>query len=177
LGGWIWRDLRNQQFGPRLGDYSRNWSSVLSAKIIGWVMIPVVLFAGVYLTLGIFSAYTWESLQFSPGRILPFVLLVICLFPYFLTDEFIFRRMSIWGGYWLGLASKIGLLVVLFGAVRLSPTDLGFLTIILPVLAMLFVGFGLFSIWLYWLGRDFITTAVVQTLLFAWILSCFFPLI
>jgi len=177
FGLWLWRDLGNQQFGPRPADYSRSWSSVLSAKIVGWGLVPLVLFAGVYLTLGLFSAFTWESLQFSLSRILPFLILAVCLFPYFLTNEYIFRRMSIWGGYWLSLVSKLGVLIVLFGAVLLSPADLGFLTILLPVLALLFTVFGLFSIWLYWLGRDFITTAVLQTLLFAWIISCFFPLI
>jgi hypothetical protein len=175
--GWlIWWHSR-QRYGPRFEDYSRYWGGVITTKTLAWLLAPGLLFACVYFGLGLFSAATWESLQFTPGRVLPFIVLALCLFPYFMADEYVFRRMSIWQGYFLSLLGKVGLLAILVLAVLLSPSQLGFLMILLPVLAILYVIFGLFSIWLFWLGRDFVMVAVLQTLLFAWVISGFFPLI
>jgi hypothetical protein len=175
--GWLrWYQSR-QRFGPRFEDYSRYWGGVILTKLTVWGLLPAGLFTLVYFTLGWFSANSWESLQFSPTRIIPFIGLVLCLLPYFLADEYIFRRMQTWRGYFLGLGSKIGLFVVLFGAVMLSPAQLGFLIIILPVLLLLFAVFGLVSLWLFWLMHDFVTNAVLQTLIFAWVIACFFPVV
>ncbi|NWJ48350.1 MAG: alpha/beta fold hydrolase [Chloroflexi bacterium] len=175
--GWLRWYQNRQRFGARFEDYSRYWGGVILTKLTVWVLLPAGLFALVYFTLGWFSANSWESLQFSPARIIPFIGLVLCLLPYFLADECIFRRMPTWRGYFLGLGSKIGLFAVLFGAVMLSPTQLGFLIIILPVLFLLFAVFGLVSLWLFWLMHDFVTNAVLQTLIFAWVIACFFPVV
>jgi pimeloyl-ACP methyl ester carboxylesterase len=174
-GLWFW-DVRKPPLGTaRLSDFCYNFKAVITTKVLAWLIVPVGSFVIFYATFGLFSSFTWLNLQFNGVRLWAMVVMVVCLLPFFLADEFIFRRITNWKGYFLGLISKIGLVAVLFGAILLNPT-LGFLSILIPMMALLFIIFGFFSLWLFWLGHDFVISGVLQALLFSWIISAFFPI-
>jgi pimeloyl-ACP methyl ester carboxylesterase len=174
-GLWF-RDVRNPKLGTaRFSDFCQNFKSVITTKFLAWVIIPLGLFVIFYESFGLFSSFTWLNLQFNGIRLLSMMVMVICLLPFFLADEFIFRRITNWRGYFLGLISKLGLMAVLFGAILLNPS-LGFLSILIPMMALLFIVFGFFSLWLFWLGNDFVISGVLQALLLSWIISGFFPI-
>jgi pimeloyl-ACP methyl ester carboxylesterase len=172
LAGLFWME-RRAPLAP-LTAYSQTANRANWQKIAAWGLLPGVLFSLFYFTFGGFSAYTWSNFPLTLLRLPGFAVLVLCVFPYFAADEFIFRRMSVAGGYFAGLLSKAGIVAALFGAILLNPT-LSFMFIVLPLLLIVNGLFAFFSIWLHRLTRDFLVGAILQSLLFAWLIAGFFP--
>ncbi len=160
----------------KLAQSSRAAQSDLGQKTMAWGVLPICLWAFVYATLGRFSHRTWNSFALTPTRARSMALITASMLPYFLADEFVFRRVGGWRGYGLSLLGKVGAVAALGLAVKLKP-ELGFLLILLPIMVLTFALFGLCSVWQYQQGHDFVTTGLFQTLIFAWMVSTLFPVI
>jgi pimeloyl-ACP methyl ester carboxylesterase len=160
----------------KLGQISSAASEGSGTKLKSWVGLPFGLWLFVYLTLGRFSHRTWSNFSLTPTRARAMALISLSILPYFTADEFVFRRMGGLKGYFLSFTGKLGVIAALVLAVRLRP-ELSFLMILLPVMVLTFAVFGLCSGWQFRQNYDFVTSAVFQTLIFAWMVSILFPVI
>lgn len=107
---------------------------------------------------------------------LPLVaVMAAALLPYFLIDEWLTRgAQPAAGAYPL---TKLLLLVSLSVAVALNLAELFFLIIIVPVILLLFVVFGLASRWIGQRCGQPLVPAVVNALLFGWLIAVSFPVV
>jgi len=111
----------------------------------------------------------------GPGRA-PLVLAMLCgTLPFFLGDEWATRGAG--AGRLAYPASKLAFLLSLALAVGLDFRRLFFLVIIVPVIALFFVVFGLFSAWIYRRTGNPFVAAVANAVVFAWAIGVTFPLL
>jgi pimeloyl-ACP methyl ester carboxylesterase len=160
----------------KLTEMAQGGQGGTAAKAKAWLALPFDMWLFTYLVLGRFSRRTWMGFTLTPPRRKAMALIVPAMLPYFLADEYVYRRVGGWKGYGLSMLGKLGVIAALLLAVRLKP-ELSFLVILLPVMLLTFALFGFYSLWQYQQGHDFVTTAVFQTLVFAWMVSTLFPVI
>ena len=111
----------------------------------------------------------------GPGRVV-LVLAMLCgTLPFFLADEWATRGAG--AGRFAYPASKIAFLLSLSLAVGLDLRRLFFLVIIVPVIALVFAVFGLFSAWIYRRTGHPLVAAVANAAVFAWAIGVTFPLL
>lgn len=143
------------------------------------VLIGVVLAAFLYFTLGQLATFAWERLDFTVPRLWRFAVIFVLILPLFLLDEGInrgYQEHSPLRAVLSSLLSKVLLLAGLFVALLLIP-GLDFLNIVLPILALLFLGLITFSFQLYRSGRATLAAAILGALLVAWCMATAFPMI
>jgi pimeloyl-ACP methyl ester carboxylesterase len=144
------------------------------------ILFGVVAFLFLYLTFGAATHRNWLYMLEGAGRLRWFAVVVLGISPFFIEDEKIARSMqedsSPMVSYFYSMAGKVCLLAVLLLAMVFpffrAPRFL--LTVSLPFLLLFFAIFQLCSVILYHFTRRVLTTAVFNTLVFAWLLTAAF---
>ncbi|HYK87187.1 MAG TPA: alpha/beta fold hydrolase [Acidobacteriota bacterium] len=141
------------------------------------IMIGVAAFLFLYLTFGAMTHRSWLYLLESAGRLRWLAVVAVGISPFFFEDEKAARSVqedsSPWGSYFYSLGGKVFILAALLLAIG-SPffrAPRFLLSVSFPFLVLLFAVFQLFSVALYHFTRRTMTTAVFNTLLFAWLLT------
>jgi pimeloyl-ACP methyl ester carboxylesterase len=144
------------------------------------ILFGVVAFLFLYLTFGAVTHRNWLYMLEGAGRIRWFAVVVLGLSPFFIEDEKIARSIqddsTPMASYFYSMAGKVYILAVLMIAMAFpffrAPRFL--LTIGFPFLVLFFAVFQLLSVILYYFTRRVLTTAVFNTLVFAWLLTAAF---
>ncbi len=142
------------------------------------LVVGILLAAFLYFTIGQISTFAWQRFTLSGLRFWRFAILFVLVLPIFLLDEGIsrgYQERGLWRAMLASLVFK-GLLVAgLVASIALIP-GLGFLSIVLAILVLLFVLLVLFCTQLYLSGRAAIAAAVLSALLIAWSMASSFPI-
>ncbi|HEY6408538.1 MAG TPA: hypothetical protein VIY29_13820, partial [Ktedonobacteraceae bacterium] len=142
------------------------------------IILGVLLALFLYLTLGQLVTFAWQRFTLTLPRLWRFVLIFVVIWPLFLLDEGINRGYQEQGALRGALASlgfKALLIAGLFLSIVIIP-GLGFLSILLPVLVLVFLMMVAFCTQLYASGRAAITAATFSALVMAWCMSTTFPI-
>src|SRR3989440_3221487 len=105
------------------------------------IVLGVLLWFFLYITLGQLLTFAWQSFTFTLPRLWRFALLFLLIWPLFLLDEGIHRGYQEEGtmrAIASSVAFKLLLIAGLFVAILITP-DLDFLSIVLPVLVLVFL--------------------------------------
>jgi hypothetical protein len=142
------------------------------------IVLGILLWFFLYITLGQLVTFAWQRITFTLPRLWRFALLFLIIWPLFLLDEGINRGYQEQGtirAIASSLAFKLLLIAGLFLAVLITP-GLGFLSIVLPVLVLVFLLLVAFGTQIYASGRAAITTATLSALVLAWCMSTTLPI-
>src|SRR6266699_2077820 len=142
------------------------------------ILLGVLLWFFLYITLGQLVTFAWQRITFTLPRLWRFVMIFILIWPLFLLDEGINRGYQEQGmirAIAASLAFKLLLILGLLVAILITP-GLGFLSIILPVLVLIFLLLAAFGTQIYASGRAAITTATLSALILAWCMSTTLPI-
>jgi pimeloyl-ACP methyl ester carboxylesterase len=142
------------------------------------LVVGILLAGFLYFTIGQISTFAWQRFTLNGLRFWRFVILFVLVLPIFLLDEGIsrgYQERGLWRAMLASLAFK-GLLVAgLVASIAIIP-GLGFLSIVLSILVLLFVLLVLFCTQLYLSGRAALAAAVLSALLIAWSMASSFPI-
>lgn len=150
----------------------------LLRQIAQQILVGVILAAFLYFTLGQLATFSWQRFTFTLPRLWRFAAIFLLVLPIFLLDEGIsrgYQEHGLWRGLLASFFFKVLLTAGLLTALLLTP-GLGFLSIVLPVLALLFLALVAFCTQLYANGRAAIAGAILSALLIAWMMSTTFPI-
>jgi len=142
------------------------------------IVLGILLWLFLYITLGQLVTFAWQRLTFTLPRLWRFMLVFLIIWPLFLLDEGINRGYQEEGtirAIASSLAFKVLLIAGLFVAILVTP-DLDFLSIVLPVLVLVFLLLVAFGTQIYASGRAAITTATLSALILAWTMSTTLPI-
>ena len=142
------------------------------------MLIGILLALFLYFTLGQLATFAWQRFTLSLPRLLVFALISVLIWPLFLLDEGISRGSQEYGffpGVLTSVAFKALLVTGLIVAISLTP-GLGFLSIVLPVLVLMFVLLIAFGTQLYVSGKAAIAAATLSALVVAWSMAASFPI-
>ncbi|HEY6287060.1 MAG TPA: hypothetical protein VIX20_15460 [Ktedonobacteraceae bacterium] len=142
------------------------------------ILLGVLLWFFLYITLGQLLTFGWQRFTFTFPRLWRFALLFVLIWPLFLLDEGINRGYQEQGTTRAiagSLAFKLLLIVGLFVAILITP-GLDFLSIVLPVLVLIFLLLVAFGTQIYASGRAAITAATLSALILAWSMSTTLPI-
>ena len=142
------------------------------------IVLGILLWFFLYITLGQLVTFAWQRFTFTLPRLWRFVLLFLIIWPLFLLDEGINRGYQEQGtirAIASSLTFKFLLIAGLFVAILITP-GLGYLNIVLPVLALVFLLLVAFGTQIYASGRAAITTATFSALVLAWCMSTTLPI-
>ncbi len=142
------------------------------------IIVGVLLWLFLYVTLGQLVTFTWQRLTFTLPRLWRFGIIFVLVWPLFLLDEGINRGYQEQGtirAIVASLAFKLLLVVGLVVAVFITP-GLSFLSIVLPVLVLIFLLLVAFGTQVYSSGRAAITGATLSALILAWSMSTTLPI-
>ncbi|MBA2288067.1 MAG: alpha/beta fold hydrolase [Ktedonobacteraceae bacterium] len=150
----------------------------LMRQVIAQIAVGLALGAILYFTLGQLSTFAWQRFTFTPPRLWRFAIVFVLIWPLFLLDEGINRgwqELGIIRGAVASLGFKVLLIVGLFAATLFTP-GLGFLDIVLPVLALVFLLLVAFGTQIYASGRAAIAGATLSAFVMAWAMTTTFPI-
>ncbi len=156
----------------------RDHTSAVASPPVSWRAIAIAATAVAAYNILAFGlpidAYVFSFLPI-PARV-PLIVAIACgTLPYFLADEWLSRGVeSRRGAYAL---TKFCFLLSLAIAVTLNPMKLFFLVIIVPVILLMFLGFGLVSRWSYAATHHPLPGALANAAVFAWGIAVTFPMI
>ena len=142
------------------------------------IVLGILLWFFLYITLGQLVTFAWQRFTFTLPRLWRFVLLFLIIWPLFLLDEGINRGYQEQGTIRAiagSLAFKLLLIAGLCVAILITP-GLDFLSIVLPVLVLIFLLLVAFGTQIYASGRAAITTATLSALILAWCMSTTLPI-
>ena len=142
------------------------------------IVLGILLWFFLYITVGQLVTFAWQRFTFTLPRLWRFALLFLIIWPLFLLDEGINRGYQE-EGTMRAIASSIGfkflLIAGLFVAILITP-GLDFLSIVLPVLVLVFLLLIAFGTQIYASGRAAITAATLSALVLAWCMSTTLPI-
>jgi dienelactone hydrolase len=116
----------------------------------------------------------WLFNLWPPPQRLPLVAMLLAgTLPYFVADQLATRDDRAPRG--AHLAAKAAFVLSLLLAIALNPPRLFFLAILVPALLLLFVVYGLLSLWLGRRTRHPLVPATALALVFAWFIGAVFP--
>ena len=150
----------------------------LFRQITKQILLGVLLWFFLYITLGQLLTFAWQRFTFTLPRLWRFALLFVLIWPLFLLDEGINRGYQEQGPMRAiagSLAFKLLLIVGLCVAILITP-GLNFLSIVLPVLVLIFLLLVAFGTQIYASGRATITAATLSALILAWSMSTALPI-
>lgn len=151
----------------------------LPQQLVRQGLLGLLLAAFLYFTVGQLSTFAWQRFTFSsPERLWRCGLLFVLVLPLFLLDEGINRGYQEQGmvrALLTSLSFKALLVLGLLVALTVTP-GLDFLSIVLPVLVLIFLLLVAFCTQLYVSGRAAIAAAVLSALVVAWSMSASFPI-
>src|SRR2546428_7524038 len=142
------------------------------------IVLGVLLWFFLYITLGQLVTFAWQRFTFTLPRLWRFALLFVLIWPLFLLDEGINRGYQEQGTIRAiagSLAFKLLLIAGLCVAILITP-GLDFLSIVLPVLVLIFLLLVAFGTQIYASGRAAITAATLSALILAWCMSTTLPI-
>jgi hypothetical protein len=142
------------------------------------IVLSILLWFFLYITLGQLVTFAWQRFTFTLPRLWRFALLFLIIWPLFLLDEGINRGYQEQGtirAIASSLAFKLLLIAGLFVAILIT-LGLNFLSIVLPVLVLVFLLLVAFGTQIYASGRAAITTATLSALVLAWCMSTTLPI-
>ena len=142
------------------------------------IVLGILLWLFLYITLGQLVTFAWQRLTFTLPRLWRFVLVFLIIWPLFLLDEGINRGYQEEGtirAIASSVAFKVLLIAGLLVAIVVTP-GLDFLSIVLPVLVLVFLLLVAFGTQIYASGRAAITTATLSALVLAWCMSTTLPI-
>ncbi len=147
-------------------------------QTIKQIVLGVLLWFFLYITLGQLLTFAWQRFTFTLPRLWRFALLFLLIWPLFLLDEGINRGYQEQGTIRAiagSLAFKLLLIAGLCVAILITP-GLDFLSIVLPVLVLIFLLLVAFGTQIYASGRAAITAATLSALVLAWSMSTALPI-
>ncbi len=147
-------------------------------QTIKQILLGILLWFFLYITLGQLLTFAWQRFTFTLPRLWRFALLFVLIWPLFLLDEGINRGYQEQGTMRAiagSLAFKLLLIAGLCVAILITP-GLDFLSIVLPVLALVFLLLVAFGTQIYASGRAAITAATLSALILAWSMSTALPI-
>ena len=142
------------------------------------IVLGILLWFFLYITVGQLVTFAWQRFTFTLPRLWRFALLFVLIWPLFLLDEGINRGYQEEGtmrAIASSLAFKLLLIAGLFVAILITP-GLDFLSIVLPVLVLVFLLLVAFGTQIYASGRAAITAATLSALVLAWCMSTTLPI-
>ncbi len=142
------------------------------------ILLAVLLWFFLYITLGQLVTFASQRLTFTLPRLWRFAIVFVVIWPLFLLDEGINRGYQEQGALRAiaaSLAFKLLLVLGLLVAILITP-GLDFLSIVLPVLMLVFLLLIAFGTQIYASGRTAITTATLSALVLAWCMSTTLPI-
>ncbi len=142
------------------------------------LIVGVVLWLFLYVTLGQLVTFAWQRLTFTLPRLWRFGVIFVLVWPLFLLDEGINRGYQERGairGIAASLAFKLLLVAGLLVAILTTP-GLGFLSIVLPVVALVLLMLVALGTQVYASGRAAVTGATLSALVLAWAMSTTLPI-
>ncbi len=142
------------------------------------IVLGILLWLFLYITLGQLVTFAWQRLTFTLPRLWRFILVFLIIWPLFLLDEGINRGYQEEGtirAIVSSLTFKFLLIAGLFVAILVTP-GLDFLSIVLPILVLVFLLLVAFGTQIYASGRAAITTATLSALVLAWCMSTTLPI-
>ncbi len=147
-------------------------------QTIKQILLGILLWFFLYITLGQLLTFAWQRFTFTLPRLWRFALLFVLIWPLFLLDEGINRGYQEQGTMRAiagSLAFKLLLIAGLCVAILITP-GLDFLSIVLPVLVLVFLLLVAFGTQIYASGRAAITAATLSALILAWSMSTALPI-
>jgi hypothetical protein len=142
------------------------------------IVLAILLWLFLYFALGQLVTFAWQRFTFTLPRLWRFVLVFLIIWPLFLLDEGINRGYQEQGtirAIVSSLAFKFLLIAGLFVASTITP-GLDFLSIVLPVLILVFLLLVAFGTQIYASGRAAITNATLSALVLAWCMCTALPI-
>ena len=150
----------------------------LFRQAVRQLLVGFLVAAFLYFTLGKISTFAWQRFALNAARFWRFGALFILVLPIFLLDEGINRGYQE-KGFWRGMLASLSFKVLLVGGLLASihfVPGLGFLSIILSILILLFLLLVLFCTQLYLSGRAAIAGVILSAALVAWSMATAFPI-
>ncbi len=134
---------------------------------VGWA----VLATGALVALGASSALAWAPWWLPAVRVVPALLLGLCLLPFSLAAASMFhgRRGRAAIGTWLAISASV---VVTLGVAAVVVPGLGFLILVLPLLPLILAATGVVAVGV---DRPW-ATGIAGAVFVGWILAMIFPL-
>lgn len=142
------------------------------------LLIALLLVALLYFTLGQLSTFAWQRFTLNIQRLWRVPIIFLMVWPIFLLDEGMsrgYQEIGILRALTTSILFKMLILIGLVVSIFLIP-GLGFLSILLPILALLFVFFIALCTQIYRNGRAALTGATFCALFLAWIMATTFPI-
>jgi hypothetical protein len=142
------------------------------------MILGVLLWLFLYITLGQLVTFPWQRFTFTLPRLWRFAILFVLIWPLFLLDEGINRGYQEQGTFRAiaaSLAFKLLLVAGLLVTILISP-GVDSLSIVLPILLLIFLLLVAFGTQIYASGRAAITTATLSALVLAWGMSTTLPI-
>jgi hypothetical protein len=142
------------------------------------MILGVLLWLFLYITLGQLVNFAWQRLTFTLPLLWHFAILFVLIWPLFLLDEGINRGYQEQGtirAIAASLAFKLLLVAGLLVTILITP-GLDSLSIVLPILLLIFLLLVAFDTQIYASGRAAITTATLSALVLAWGMSTTSPI-
>jgi hypothetical protein len=182
-----------------LADYTGSFALVLGLVLLGlyWLLrrrlpLPVwqrvgpqlalgaIITLALYLTLGTLSTAAWERLLLDVPRFWRFLMLVIVNLPLFAVVE-VFFGVEAGANFWRAALPRLGALLLIsagyVGAILLD-RSLFFLSLLIPIQALLFVAFAGYAYHTRRQGKfTAIATTTFMAFTFAWAVAAIFPIV
>jgi hypothetical protein len=155
----------------------RRQKTVARTPIVPLGLLKATLFVIAFGFIALIWPIDHYVTSFFPGpeRVLLVLAMLVGTLLFFMSDEWLTRGAGAARGAYV--ASKFAFLVSLAIAVALDLERLFFLIIIVPVIALYFIVYGLFSRWVYRSTRHPFVAAIANAVAFAWAIGVTFPLL
>ena len=155
---------------------SASLRNIALTHLLKLLLPTLVLAAYALITFALVGHLTWNNFALVGDRAWIAVLLFGCCLVFFLADEMAVMRASQRRRLGLYALTKLFVLIALTVAVFALGAP-GFLLLLLPVMVVLFIWHGLYSHWLFGLTLSSWPGAVLNAVVFAWMIASTFALI
>ncbi|BCX02203.1 MAG: hypothetical protein KatS3mg053_0141 [Candidatus Roseilinea sp.] len=153
---------------------------IVNVASAGDVLRPMpaalALIAYALVTFGLTAHLTWNNFALVGERAWVAGVLFVCCFVFFLADEWMVARSSRRARAGLYALTKLIVIVSLIASVGVFGAP-GFLLLLIPVIAVLFLWHGLYSHWLFGLVRRPWVAAALNAAVFAWVIAATFAVV
>ncbi len=141
------------------------------------LLVGLLLVLFLYFTLGQLSTFAWQRFTLNAARSWRFGIFFVLVLPIFLLDEGInrgYQERGLIRGVLASVLFKVLLVLGLVASIYIIP-GLGFLSIILAILVLLFLLLVIFCTQLYLSGRAALAAAILSAASIAWAMASSFP--
>lgn len=146
------------------------------AQVLRLVLPTLALSVYALVMFALTGHLTWNNFALVGDRAWIALALFGCCLVFFLADEVAVMRVSRWNRLGLYALTKLFVLIALTVAVFALGAP-GFLLLLLPVMVVLFIWQGLYSHWLFGFTQSPWPGAVLNAVVFAWMIASTFALV